>query len=194
MDPLFARFVVLALGLLVCFRGYSTVRIALGLTGFIVGAHALATQAGHLPRDPAWLAPALIAGAGLLTAFLILAVYRLGVILLGAATLVALALSLPIPLPQEPTAKGLTLLVLAVVGGLLSRPLERAVLSVATAFYGSLMAVASLTASPGLYGLPLPRGGHDVPTHLGLLALWILLALLGSFVQLTRTRKRREPT
>ena len=194
MDPLLLRIVIAAAGLVVCFRGYSAFRVALALTAFLVGAHAATLRADLLPRDPAWAAPALVLGAGLVAALVVLAVYRLGVLLLGAAALVLLALQVPSLLPAQTAPRVAVLAAVALVGALLARFLERVALSVATALYGALMVVtaAAPAGGPRPGAAPTPDGLAPLASRPWLLALFALLALAGTVAQLSRGRRREE--
>jgi len=140
---LFPWFVAVA-GLVVCFRGYSTFRVALGLTAFLVGAHVAVLRLDLVPHDPAWLGPVVVAAVGLLAALLVFAAYRLGVILLGMIGLVALTLQLPV-LPEDPSVRLGVLVVAAVAGGVLAGFLERVTLTLLTAAYGAFMVVSAAT-------------------------------------------------
>jgi hypothetical protein len=189
IEPYLPRLLLLLAGLVVCFRGYSAFRVALALTGFLVGAHVVAARLDLLPADPAWLRPAAVVLAGLLVAAVILAIYRIGVMLLGAAALVFAALSLPDLLPVDPTHRLLALALAALLGGLLSRFLERVVLSVLTAVYGGFMLASGLTA-PMVREVAVPRMLNDIPKSGVALVLWVVMALLGTYVQLRPRRQR----
>lgn len=186
MDGLHLRALLLAAGLLVCFRGYSTLKAALALTAFLLGAHAVVLRADLVPPDPRWLLPAAATAAGVLLALLVWAAYRLGVTLLGAAAFVLLALGFPEILPADRAARLLVLGLAALAGGLLARLVERVVLSVATAAYGSFMAVSAAfgTAAASTVALPLARDARATAHPEWFLLAWAVLALAGAVVQL----------
>jgi len=74
VTPALARLLLAVAGLFVCFRGYSAFRFGLGVTAFLVGAYAAGTRYALLPPDPPWLAPVIVAAAGFILAFLVLAI------------------------------------------------------------------------------------------------------------------------
>ncbi len=183
MTPLAWRLLLLFGGLFVCFRGYSTFRFALGFTSFLVGAYGVVSHHALLPPEPAWLAPVLALVAGILAAVLVLAAYRIGVFLLGAASFILIALEFPAALPVEPSRRLLVLCLIGVAGGLLSRFVERAVVSAATALLGALM-VVSAAVGTGNTSLPAIRTVGDLPADSLFLGAWVGLAVFGFLSQL----------
>ena len=186
MESAAFRALLLGAGLLVCFRGYSTLKAALALTAFLLGGHAVLLRADLVPSEPAWLLPAVAAAAGILLAVLVFVAYRIGVTLLGAAAFVLIALAFPGLLPADPAARLAVLALAALAGGLLARFLERGILSLATAAYGAFMAVSAAfgTAGGAAPGLPLLRDAHASTLSGWLLAAWAVLAVAGAVVQL----------
>jgi hypothetical protein len=181
------RVLLIVAGLVVCFRGYSTFRLALALTAFLVGAHGALQLSHRLPAEPPWLVPVVIASAGLLVAAVVVVAWRVGVILLGMvlATLAALqALEL---YPTSPSTRTLVLVGAAVAGALLARHLERVALSLATACYGALMVIS---AAFGVSGAGAGRSALQEISHGRLTTftlLWLALAAIGFLAQLTRS-------
>lgn len=195
MTPALARLLLAVAGLFVCFRGYSAFRFGLGFTAFLVGAYAASTRYALFPSDPPWLAPAAVAAAGFVLALLVLALYRVGVFLLGASAGVLAALALPQFLPADAGTRVIALIAAGIVGGLLSRLVERLALSLATAVVGGLM-TSSAIFRPATD--PIPFGGHvpnagDLPMDRFFLGTWAVLAVLGLVVQLGLTRHRGRP-
>jgi len=186
VDPLVAQLVLLLAGLLVCFRGYSTLKLAVAATAFVVTAHAVLARAALLPKEPAWLPLAIAAAAGLVGALLVYAVYRLGVILLGAGACVFVALAFQEQLPADPTVRLGLLAGVAVAGALLARFLERVLLSTATAAYGGFMVASVVLAAAGQAkpGVVLPHTLSQVPRAPVFLGVWGVLAALGAWTQL----------
>lgn len=185
MAPLVTRLIVLAAGLLVTFRGYSTFRAMLGLTGFIIGAHALASHPSWLPASPPWLAPTLVLASGLLVAALVVFAWTFGIPLLGAASLVLLGHAATMTLALDPVTRLVGLALVALVGALLARFLERVLLSIATAFYGAFVVVSALAAQPGdRWWQPMAPAGRQLFLVPWFFLLWIALSVAGSFVQL----------
>jgi hypothetical protein len=194
VTPAVARLLLAVAGLFVCFRGYSAFRFGLGVTAFLVGAYAAGTRYALLPPDPPWLAPVIVAAAGFILAFLILALYRVGVFLLGATAGVLAALALPQFLPADPGTRALALIAAGIVGGLLSRLVERVALTIATAVVGGLM-ISSAVFRPA--GDAIPLGSHvpnvsGIPADRLFLGTWAVLAVLGLVVQLGLTRRRGQ--
>jgi len=197
MNPIAARLLVLALGLVICFRGYGTFRFALALTGFFVAVLAVASKPSLLPVRPEWLAPLLVLGAGLVAAILVFVVYRLAVVLLGAAIFVIVALSLPVPLPIDPGSRMLVLALVGLVGAVASRSLERIALSLITGVYGGLIAASALVAPvDARWRVPLPATGlaGEAVRDRWFLVLWLVLSIVGSASQLMRDDSRKPKT
>lgn len=186
VDPLVAQLVLLLAGLLVCFRGYSTLKLAVAATTFVVAAHAVLARAELLPKEPAWLPLAIAAGAGLLAALLVFAAYRLGVVVLGAGACVFVALAFQDYLPADRTIRLGILAGVALLGALLARLLERVLLSAATAAYGGFMVASVVLAAAGQAkpGVFLPHSLSQIPRAPLFLAVWGILAVLGTSVQL----------
>ncbi len=186
------RAVFVAAGLLVCFRGYSAFRLGLALTAFLVGVHVVLLRADLIPKDPPWLLPAVAVAVGVVAAALVHLAYRFGVALLGAAVFVSVALAFPKELPSEPVARLLILAFFGLLGALAAQFLERIVLSVATAAYGAFMVVAGLFSSETSVRLRLPGIGDTTNVRYPelFLAVWILLAVAGTLVQLYRSRPK----
>lgn len=194
MAPLLTRLIVLAAGLLVTFRGYSTFRAMLGLTGFVIGAHALASHPNLLPASPPWLAPTLVVASGLVAAALVVFAWKFGVPLLGAAALVLVGHAATIALPLDPVTRLVGLALVALAGALLARFLERVLLSIATAFYGAFIVASALAAQPGdRWWLPMAPAGRQLFLEPWFFGLWIALAVGGSIVQLKPREKAGTP-
>lgn len=186
MEILIVRAVLLAAGLLVCFKGYSTFKAGLALTAFLLGAHAVWLRADLVPVEPSWLLPAAALGAGLVLALLVFAAYRLGVTLLGAAAFVLLAQGVPHLLPADRVARLVVLGLAALAGALLARALERVALSLATAAYGAFMAASAVFSEVAAANARLPLF-RDLPSGSRgdwFLGVWVVLALAGAAVQL----------
>ncbi len=190
MDPLLFRLVLMAAGLVVGFRGYSALKAAVALTGFLLGAHAVLVHPHLVPAGPPWLLPAAAVLAGLVLAVLVFVAYRLAVVLLGAAAFVLIALAFPQALPADPLARVLVLAAAALAGGLLARFLERVVLSLATAAYGAFMTASAIFSGvAAAHGRPpLVRDVGQVSHPGWFLAVWVALALAGAVFQLRPRR------
>ena len=194
VTPALARLLLAVAGLFVCFRGYSAFHFGLGVTAFLVGAYAAATQYASLPPDPSWLALAMIAASGVILAFLVLALYRVGVFLLGATAGVLAALALAQSLPPDPGTRALVLLAAGIVGGLLSSLIERLALTIVTAVVGGLMVSSAIFRTGGAISI----GSHALrigalPADRIFVGTWAALAALGLVVQFGLTRRRGRP-
>jgi hypothetical protein len=192
MTPTLARLLLAVAGLFVCLRGYSAFHFGLGVTAFLVGVYAATTQFALLPPDPPWLALAAVVAVGFILALLVLALYRVGVFLLGAIAGVLAALALEQFLPTDAGTRALVLLAAGVVGGLLSSLVERLALTIVTAVVGGLMITSAIFRPGGAtsFGSHIPHVS-SFPADPIFLGSWAVLALLGLVVQFGLTRRRR---
>jgi len=179
------------LGGFVCFLGYRMLRAVLGIAGFMLGALGATWFAGevlHLVRT--WLLVAVIAG-GIIGAVLAAFIYKLGVFLLGAAGGALAALTL------APGPRPLVVLAVAVGSGVLALLLQRAVLTLVTAFAGAWAAVAGVSHLAGWLELPV-RFEHIRltfgPGQRGMvtLAAWLVLGAVGTIIQLSAGKPRKQ--
>lgn len=163
-------------------------KLAVAGTAFVVAAHAVLARADLLPKGPHWLPLAAAAAAGLLFALLVYGAYRLGVVVLGAAACIFVALTFQELLPADPTLRLGVLAGVGVVGALLARFVERVLLSAATAAYGGFMVASVLLAAAGggHGGVPLPHSMAQIPKAPLFLVAWGVLAVAGTTVQLRR--------
>ena len=175
-------------GLLCCFWGYRAFKIVLGIVGFAVGAYFGAVVAAHFTGG--FGVVAIVAGVigGLIGGALIVAVYYIGVFVLGALggwviyTMIAGAAGYG---PQM-----ILLIVLALLGGILALFFQKFIIIVSTAFFGSWLIVSggfSLLGS-GLGPLDLfyepvrllrPVGGLNTI----IVICWVALGIFGSIFQ-----------
>ena len=185
--------ILLVGGLLACFAGYRLFRVVLGIYGFMFGAAMTISYMGQVN------AFALIAAAvvgGLVGAVLMVAAYFIGVGLVGAG-LVALALESGWQAVRHREPPVVLLVIVAVLGALLALSVVRYVVVFGTALGGSWTAIlgglslgagriAGRLAAPGgpsLYPL------EPAPNRWWFYVAWIVLALVGAFVQLSTTTK-----
>jgi hypothetical protein len=183
---------LLLAGLLYCFFGYRLFRFVLGMTGFLVGGGLAALLVGWLTHThPVATVAALFIG-GVCGAFALSFLYRVGVFLLGVLG----GLVVVYMLLQGRTESWAPWAVLAgaVAGGLLALLTERTLMTLATAAIGAWLTVASFFFlllhtyfKPGL-----EHGSSQPAVHVGTVALWASLAIVGAGTQLTFHHKKEE--
>jgi hypothetical protein len=137
--------VLIGVGILVgavqCFFGYRIFKVILALVGFVLGA-GLAGFAGFaLSQNQA---VALLAGlvGGLIGAALLVALYFVGVFLIGAWLGVLLGAVLCIAAQSEPVP--VILLILGIIGGVIAVVLQKVIIILATSFGGSWSIVTGI--------------------------------------------------
>jgi len=186
----------IAFGLLNCFFGYRLFKFMLGVYGFLLGALVGALVAGGVAGGQAWV---LIVGAvigGIVGAALMVLLYLVGVFVVGAVAGMLLANAVGAVLGIDmPT---LVVIILAVVVGIVALILQRVVLVLATAFSGAWAVVgggAALFSGQAVsLNLFSPSGSWlgEGAWLLIVLAAWLLLGIVGAFVQF-RTTADKEP-
>jgi hypothetical protein len=182
------------IGLLSCFFGYRLLKLVIGLAGFTVGCAAGVSLGGAAQWAP-WLVIAAGIVVGLLAAWLAVALYFVGIFLLGVAAFAGLA-SLFVH-------NVLAVAGIGILGGILTLALQKFMLRVATAFGGASMVASGVVAlihgqqavRVADLGRPIQAGAgsrEDLLVLLGTLAL----GCLGLIVQMGggkgRKRERRE--
>lgn len=176
----------IVVGLVVCFRGQRLARVALVLTGFAAGALLALNGLQMLPNASDTFRYIVAGVAGVLGAVLALLLYGVGVFLLGAlagAFLAGLSAAL---MRVEVTA--LVVFIAALAGGVTTLLAQRWLLSVLTAFAGAWLALSGLLAvlHTGADGWLERLAGKVEGTDGLIVGSWLLLGVLGSFVQLRR--------
>lgn len=190
-------------GLVACFAGYRLFRIVLGIYGCILGANIATSAMGT--SDTGWLIGAALIG-GLIGAIILVAAYFIGVALIGAG-LAALAVNIVWTQISGAEPPALAIIIAAVIGALASLSLQRYVIVIGTAFGGAWTAIVGGMALAGdrvagevaqtaaraaaerpdvwvLYPM------NPAPGQTWVLAVWIVLALAGVFVQMRYTAKK----
>ena len=190
-------------GLVACFAGYRVFRIVLGIYGFILGAFVATSAMGT--SDTAWLVGAALVG-GVAGALILIAAYFIGVALIGAG-LAALAVNIVWGQISGGEPPALAIIIAAVIGALASLSLQRYVIVIGTAFGGAWTAVVGGMALAG------DRVGNEAtqaaaraaaerpdvwvlypmnpaPGETWLLAVWVILGIVGVFVQMRYTAKK----
>lgn len=190
-------------GLVACFAGYRVFRIVLGIYGFILGAFVATSAMGT--SDTAWLVGAALVG-GVAGALILIAAYFIGVALIGAG-LAALAVNIVWGQISGGEPPALAIIIAAVIGALASLSLQRYVIVIGTAFGGAWTAVVGGMALAG------DRVGNEAtqaaaraaaerpdvwvlypmnpaPGETWVLAVWVILGIVGVFVQMRYTAKK----
>jgi hypothetical protein len=190
-------------GLVACFAGYRVFRIVLGIYGFILGAFVATSAMGT--SDTAWLVGAALVG-GVAGALILIAAYFIGVALIGAG-LAALAVNIVWGQISGGEPPALAIIIAAVIGALASLSLQRYVIVIGTAFGGAWTAVVGGMALAGdRVGTEATQAAaraaaerpdvwvlypmNPAPGETWVLAVWIVLGLIGGFVQMRYTAKK----
>ena len=187
---------LMLVGLLACFAGYRLFRIVLTVYGFVLGA-LFASTLVHATDTAALLVALGIGGA--IGAAVLWFGYFVGVALAGGAFGAVAAQGVwSAVYGHEPGV--IVTAFAAVVGGALAATFQRYFVIVATAFVGAETAIAGLMAflSRGADGRP---GFEDVwvghlvfpaPGRRWTFVAWVVLGLIGAFVQLRWGSSRRS--
>ena len=183
-----ASVVLLAGGAIACFAGYRLFRLVLGVYGFILGALVASSSVGGAGT---WTVVLWALGGGTLGALILLVGYFVGVALVGAgvgALLVTVAWK---PFGGEP--HWAALLAAAALGAIAAMSFQRHVIIIATAFVGAwTMVIGAATLMLGK-GARAASSANDIwviypnsggQSGLWVYAAWILVALIGLYVQL----------
>jgi hypothetical protein len=185
-----ARVLAIPVGLVVCFYGYRILKVTMGIAGFFVGASTCVSLATAAHWGPGLVIGAGIVG-GLIAAWLAVALYFLGIFVLGFAAFFSLAQLLVHSLPAA--------IGIAILGGIVTVILQKFMLMVTTAFGGASIVVSSVLAL--IHGRtvlriddlwqPL-RGGAGTGESLLVLAAALILGAAGLFAQMGLARRRRD--
>ena len=185
-------------GLVACFAGYRIFRIVLGIYGFIFGAFVATSAMGT--SDTAWLIGGALIG-GLIGALILIAAYFIGVALIGAGA-AALAVNLVWTQISGGEPPALAIIIAAVIGALASLSLQRYVIIIGTAFGGAwtlVVGAMSLMTRGGAEPARAAAERPDVwvlypmnpaPGQPWVLAVWVVLGLIGVFVQMRYTARK----
>lgn len=182
--------IAIAVGTLYCFLGYKTLKVVIGLTGFILAGGV----AGLLV---VWLFPeqslaAAISGliGGLCGAMALYFLYKFGVFLVGllGSALIAYAVMAD---SANPYAIWMVL-GCAVAGGLISIALERGIMVLATAALGAWIVVCGIgffLVGPTFLDI-LQQPVELAKDRQVLITCWAVVAISGAVAQFATTRKR----
>lgn len=188
-------------GFLYCFLGYRLIKLILGLTGFLLAGISAAVIVGFLSFGSLIGMGVALCIGGLCGAMALFFLYRTGIFCLGMLGASVVAYSL-LQGRQEPwilwAVAGIGL-----AGGLLALLVERPVMKLATAAIGAMLmtqAGLALARAKGLLDVSAgvatestpPAGPVNGYLGWGVLAVWVLLALIGAAAQFgTGGQKRR---
>lgn len=182
-----------------CFAGYRIFRVVLGIYGFIFGAFVATSAMGT--SDTAWLIGGALIG-GIVGALILIAAYFIGVALIGAAA-AALAVNLVWGQMSGGEPPALAIIIAAVVGALASLSLQRYVIIIGTALGGAWTLIVGGMALAGQRGAETAARAaaerpdvwvlypmNPAPGQPWMLAAWIVLGLIGVFVQMRYTARK----
>ena len=170
-------------GCIQCFFGFRIFKFILGLAGFLVGG-VLAGAAGYAISQEE--AVALLAGlvGGLIGSVLMVALYFIGVFLMGAMLGGVLGVAFAAAAQSDPEPA--VLLILAIMGGGLAVAFQKFMIIVSTGFGGAWNVVAGIAyfttgnMATGDIGQLIRSGGGQL---YAMLLCWIALGLVGVIVQ-----------
>jgi len=185
---------IILVGALQCFFGYRIFKFILGLTGFLIGGLLAGAIGGTFSQELVFVLMTAIAG-GLIGAFLMVAMYFVGVFLIGAmfggilgAVIYAIAEMNPDPV---------ALLLLAVISGILSLIIQKFMIIISTGFGGAMVVVVGMalfiTNTVSLsHPEQMMRTGES---HMyAILLSWLALGLTGVFVQYRSASREKAST
>ena len=191
-----AAIVLLFSGVVSCFFGYRLFRIVLAIFGFILGALAASSIMGARGDTTPMLVAAGI--GGLAGAGIMFAAYFVGVALIGAgigAAAASVAFSMS---DREPTLVAVVLC--SIAGAVAATYLKRYFVIVGTGFIGAwTVLVGALALAGNEVALAATRSGqvwvayplHPAPGQRWVPVAWIVLALMGTVVQMGWTGGER---
>ncbi len=183
--------ILLGGGLLACFLGYRLFRFVLAVYGLVAGAVVTLQFIGSV--EPWVLVAAVVVGA-LAGALAFLAIYFIGVAIVGAGLGALIVNVIWTQRADDPHV--LVVILFAIVGAFAALLFQRYVIVVSTAFAGAwtsivgglaLMgdaeAIAAVGTLSGWVSFPLDRAA----TQRGVLVAWLAVGLVGVAVQLIKT-------
>ncbi len=183
-------------GVLACFWGYRILRVALGLTGFIVGTVAGSQLGAALAPAHAAVQFAAAIILGILGAVLCLWLFLVGIFLLGASAggIIGAAASSAAGHPPQI----LWVVVGALMCGVAVLVARRFMIILSTAFGGSYLIVSGLlrfsTHTPNAFPIFFVPSPHSPPNTVDLVPLlsWLVVGLAGVAFQFKSSAKKRH--
>jgi hypothetical protein len=180
-----AALISIALGIVQCFFGYRFFKFVVGLTGFVACGFLVGSIAyGISENEIVGVVVGLI--GGLLGAWLFVALYFLGVFLVGAFLGVVLSLMAFAAAGTEPHLVLVT--IAAIVAGVLAVWIQKFMIMLSTAFGGSwiiVQGIAFFVSGAANWGF-WPSAGHAAVTLIG----WLVLGAIGLIVQWNAEHKQ----
>ena len=178
--------ILLGGGFLACFLGYRLFRFILLGYGLVAGA----VLVSQMSFPETWMAITAAIIGGLIGAALFLAVYFVGVAVAGAG-LGVLAVHL-VWTQRSDDPHLLVIILMAIVGVFLAMVFQRYVIILVTSFTGallSLVAVMALLGHVNITEAPVEtlEAFKRISEERAVLFAWLVLSLLGVFVQLRKT-------
>jgi hypothetical protein len=192
-----ASVVLLAGGALACFSGYKLFRLVLGVYGFILGALIGTSLIGA--GAGGWTVILAAVVGGLLGALVLVAGYVIGVALIGAGLGAIILHVLWKPFGGEPTT--LALIIAAAVGGFAAMAFQRYVIIIGTSFGGAWTMLVGAAALMLGKGNRMASAAGDMwvvypnshgPDRTWVFIAWIVISLVGMYVQLHTGGKKRS--
>jgi hypothetical protein len=182
--------ILLVIGVIVCFFGKRIYRIALALSGFVVGYYA-ASAALVSQSDVVQIVGAVI--AGLVVAFIFWSLYKFAYIIFGAFLGLALGAVIANAFNLDGIVYLIVAAVLAVIGAVLGASLADMMIRLATAFGGASQAISGVAAIAAALGisLPLVDPSHTsavVPESTAAIVTLVLVIVLGIVGYVYQTR------
>ena len=175
-------------GLVICFFGYALFKFVIALGGFLIFGSLAGAVAQATSNDPMITLLAGIIG-GLIGIALALALYYLGIFLVGAAAGILLAITLATSNGASPNDTALILFALG--GGLLALVFQKFMIILSTAFGGAWTVVvgAAHFIGTGLYTQNLEQALDALGSTIYLLGIaWLILGFAGMVTQYKTTK------
>lgn len=213
LGPAITAGLAILVGLVVCFAGYRLFRPTMFVCGFLLGGILVSSALEWAFAEKEWLETALWVGfivGGLLCGMTVVAVYNMGIFLVGVVAGVFLAYTLNtsfgyLLLPAHPSLSLILMaLILGLLGGILAVKIEKPVIIVATSLVGAELAVWGVGYFAGDY----PSGSqlenfrirddsgkwvYDIPkAWWGYLAGIVVLTFMGLFFQFKKSGRSTE--
>ncbi len=185
-------------GVICCFWGFRIFKVMLGIIGFIIGAYFGAHLGAYFTGGFGFVAILLGLLGGIVGSSLVVALYFLGIFVLGAMGGWILGMMI-----TGATGAGISILIIAAIalaGGLLAVFAQKLILIVATSFVGAWYVVsgAFYFMGSGFDPMAVFRDPSDMIKYSGgpynvILASWLLLGIAGMFFQYRSYRSRGKP-
>ena len=185
--------ILLGGGFLACFLGYRLFRFILLGYGLVTGVVLVSQLNLNFPET--WMVITATIIGGLIGAALFLAVYFVGVAVAGAG-LGVLAVHL-VWTQRSDDPHLLVIILMAIVGVFLAMVFQRYVIILVTSFTGALLSLVAVIALLGHVNITEAEVGtlealKRISAERAVLFAWLVLSLLGVFVQLRKTSARKH--